>query len=376
MPAYKDEKRGTWYAMFYYKDWNGELKRKKKRGFKRERDAKEFEREFLFKNANDPNMTFGSLYELYVEDQDNRIRYGTKEKKTTIFDKYILPYFKNRKIAEITPGDIRQWQNQMLNMTNPRNGEPYAETYLRHINSELTAILNYAVQFHGLDFNPAAKVKPIGKKQSREMLFWTLDEFNKAMEYEDKAAYHLCFMILYWCGLREGEALALTPGKIIHESKSLNIYETYHKIKGEDIFGPTKTDNSKRQTPMPDFVYDELMTYLESIMGIGNEDRIFYFSKSGLNKELDRIAKESGIKRIRVHDLRHSHVSLLIKLGYRTHAIADRIGDTPEVVDRVYAHLYPDVSNEIVQELNKHQKGFNTVPQNSDVSTEKSGQNG
>lgn len=365
MPAYKDEKRGTWYASFYYDDWSGNHKRKVKRGFKTMREAKEFEREFLFKNASDPNMTFGSLYDLYVQDQDNRIRHGTKEKKLTVFDKYILPYFKDKKIAEITPGDIRQWQNQILNMTNPRNGEPYAETYLRHINSELTAILNFAVQFHGLDSNPAAKVKPMGKKQAREMLFWTLDEFNKAIEYEDKAAYHLCFMILYWCGLREGEALALTPGKIIHESKSLDIYETYHKIKGEDIFGPTKTDNSKRQTPMPDFVYDELMAYLESIMGIGDDDRIFYFSKSGLNKELDRISKESGVKRIRVHDLRHSHVSLLIKLGYRTHAIADRIGDTPEVVDRVYAHLYPDVGNEIAKELNKHRMGFNTVSQNN-----------
>lgn len=82
------------------------------------------------------------------------------------------------------------------------------------------------------------------------------------------------------------------------------------------------------------------------------------FAKTALNKELDYIAKAAGVKRIRVHDLRHSHVSLLVELGYRTHAIADRIGDTPEVVDRTYAHLYPNTAEAIARELDKHKYGI------------------
>ncbi len=73
---------------------------------------------------------------------------------------------------------------------------------------------------------------------------------------------------------------------------------------------------------------------------------------------MERLCKISGVKRIRVHDLRHSHVSLLIELGYRTHAIADRIGDTPEMVDKTYAHLYPNKGVQIARELDKHKSGI------------------
>lgn len=358
MPVYKDEQRGTWYVKFYYIDWMGNRKQKKKRGFKTQREAKAFEREFLMQGASDPHMTFASLLELYYKDMETRLRPGTVEMKKNIINLHIAPYFEKREIAEITNTDIRYWQNEMLKKTNKKTNKPYAQTYLRSLNSQLTAIFNYAVQYHNLPINPCQRVKSIGKKQAGEMQFWTLDEFNKAMEYETRPVYHICFMILFWCGLRVGECLALTPEKILHDSKSLDIYETYHRIKGEDVFGPPKTDNSIRRTPMPQFVYDELINYIKSIYGIGDKDRIFYFAKTALNKELDYIAKAAGVKRIRVHDLRHSHVSLLVELGYRTHAIADRIGDTAEVVDRTYAHLYPSTSEAIARELDKHRDGI------------------
>lgn len=358
MPVYKDESRNTWYAMFYYKDWQGERKKKKKRGFKTQREAKEFEREFLLMHANDPNITFETLVELYFSDAKNRIRWGTVENKASVFDTHITPYFKKKKISEIDIADIRRWQNIMLEKINPTNNKPYSPTYLRTINSQLSAIFNFAVEYYGLPFNPCHKIKAIGEKQADEMLFWTLDEFNAAMAYEKKPAFHLAFMLLYWTGMREGECLALTPEKILHDSKSLNICHTYHKKDGKDVFGPTKTKNSVRTTTLPDFVYDELNYYVEGIYGISPTDRIFYFTKTALNKELDALCKKSGVKRIRVHDLRHSHVSLLVELGYRSHAIADRIGDTTEIVDRTYAHLYPNKGAQIAKELDKHKEGI------------------
>lgn len=94
--------------------------------------------------------------------------------------------------------------------------------------------------------------------------------------------------------------------------------------------------------------------YVEGIYGISPTDRIFYFTKTALNKELDYICEKSGVQRIRVHDLRHSHVSLLVEFGYRSYAIADRIGDTPEMVDKTYAHLYLNKAEQIVRELDRH----------------------
>lgn len=358
MPVYKDEARNTWYCSFYYKDWTGERKLKKKRGFKTMREAKEFEREFKLMYASDPNMTFATLVDLYFDDANNRIRQGTTQTKKNMFDTHITPYFKLKKINEIDVGDIRRWQNGMLKKINPHNNQPYSPTYLRTINSQLSAIFSFAVQYYKLPSNPCQKVKAIGKKQADEMNFWTLDQFNKVIAFEDKAAYHLAFMLLYWTGMREGECLALTPNKIIHEKKAIDICQTYYKINGEDIMGPPKTQNSVRVTPLPDFVYDELKNYVESIYGITENERIFYFARTALNKELDRLAKLAGVERIRVHDLRHSHVSLLIELGYRSHAIADRIGDTTEMVDRTYAHLYPNKDLQIARELDKHKEGI------------------
>ena len=66
MPAYKNEQRGTWYCKFYYEDWQGKRKQKKKEGFKTQREAKAYEREFLSKTTADCSMTFGSLVELYL----------------------------------------------------------------------------------------------------------------------------------------------------------------------------------------------------------------------------------------------------------------------------------------------------------------------
>lgn len=358
MPVYKDEQRGTWYASFYYINWQGERKLKKKRGFKKQSEAKAFEREFLLQHAGDPNMTFQSLYELYENDVRNRVRSTTMETKLNMIKTHILPYFKLMKVADITPGDIRRWQNTMLEKVNPRTNEPYSQTYLRSINAQLSAILNYAVQYYNLTKSPAQYVTSIGKQQAGKMEFWTVDEFNKAMELELKPAFHLCFMILFWCGLRQGESLALTPKKIIHESKALDIYETYHNTQGKESFGPTKTDNSVRKVLMPDFVYDELIEYINKVYGMGENDRIIFFTKTALNAELNRLAEIAGLKKIRVHDLRHSHVAMLIKLGFRTHAIAERIGDSYETVERTYAHLYPDVPQSMIKALNKSQYGI------------------
>lgn len=359
MPAYKDEKRNTWFASFYYVDWQGIRHKKKKRGFSLKREAEAFEREFLLKNAGDPDMSFAALVELYYADLEKRVRSTSLNNKKNIIDTHILPHFKNRKISEITNTDIRSWQNTMLSKKNPhKHNEPYAPTYLRSINSQLSAIFSFAVEFYKLPYNPCSQVKAIGKKKAPEMHFWTLDQFNTVIKYEQRPSYHLAFMILYWCGVRVGECLALTPEKIVHGTKSLDINQTYRRENSQDVFGETKTENGIRHVPMPDFLYDELQAYINSLYKIDEDERIFYFTQSAMNRELTKIAELAGIERIRVHDLRHSHVSLLIELGYRTHAIADRIGDTPEEVDRTYAHLYPNKGHIIAQELNRHKDGI------------------
>lgn len=357
MPAYYDKDKKYWAVQFRYTDWTGARKKKHKRGFKLKREAEEWEREFLLRNAGNPEMTFASLVERYYEDMENHIRVSTLEMKKSAIDTHILPYFENKIVAEITNADVRQWQNTMLKKKQ-KNGEPYKPTYLRTLNSQLSAIFNFAVQYFKLPANPCSQVKAMGKKQADEMNFWTLDEFNKALQYANGPAYHLAFMTLYWTGIREGELLALSPRKIIHQDKAIRISQTLKRENGEMVLGAPKTDNSVRIVTMPDFLYDEMKAYMDALYGLEEDDPIFYVSKYGLLSEIRRMAEAAGVPRIRVHDLRHSHVALLIELGYRTHAIAQRLGDTPAEVDRTYAHLYPNKAHHVAQELNKHRDGI------------------
>lgn len=356
MPVYKDEERKTWYASFYYTNWNGEKKKKKKRGFKTQREAKEYEREFKIKYAESPQITFNTLYNEYIKDIEHRIRVSTLNLKKSIYKLKILPYFKDRIISEIKPGDIRKWQNAMLEMKSEKTTKGFSPGHLYKINAELSEIFKFGVNFYGLSFNPCDKVGHVGSPSKKtEMNFWTIDEYNVFIAAEEKKHYHLCFDMLFWGGFRIGEVLALTPKKIDREKKAVYIDSTYQRINGKDHIGPPKSKNSYRTVELPDFVYNELIDYVDSIYELGEDDRVFNFQSQSLNYELSKLSKITGIKKIRVHDLRHSHVSLLIELGFQSHAIAGRIGDTVATVDSTYAHLYPNIGQRIVQSLEKAQ---------------------
>ena len=114
MPAYKDEERKTWYVRFYYTDWTGQRKQKKKRGFKTQREAKEFERNFLKEPPRNNDYTLQQLYDIYSADISEKLRQSTTEMKDNIFKNHILPYFGKTKITDITPAAVRMWQNEIL----------------------------------------------------------------------------------------------------------------------------------------------------------------------------------------------------------------------------------------------------------------------
>lgn len=368
MPVYKDEDRGTWYVSIRYKNWAGKADRKVKRGFKRERDAKQWERTFLSQQAQTCDMTFGALSELYFEDMSPRLKESTIDTKRNMCDTKILPYFKDTPVNEITPASIRRWQNELMKK-DLTTGKKYAPTYLKTINAQLSAILNYAVKFYNLRDNPCRAAGSMGKKKADEMKIWTIDQFNAAMEFVPEPSKRLAFTILFWCGLREGECLALQPVDILKDG-SIRVKKTYKRKHGEDGATKPKTDNSVRICPAPGWVIDEIRKYIASLYNIESHDRIFYFTKSTLNKALNRAAAEAGLPRIRVHDLRHSHAAMLIELGYSIVLVAERLGDTVKVAMETYSHLYPNKQKEVAKNLEKHRSGIIPVSQDNNKAPE------
>ena len=351
MSIHKDNATGKWRVVYRYTDWTGETHQSSKRGFPTKREAQMWERELLLKKEAKLDMTFESFYEIYVEDMQNRIRDNTWGTKTNIARTKILPYFGKRKIGEIEPRDIIAWQNELLAIRQP-NGKPYSASYLQKIHSQLSAIFNHAVNFYHLPSNPAQKAGNMGKEEHREMLFWTKEEYLKFADVMmDKPVSYYAFEILYWCGLRMGELLALTPADFNFETHTLRINKSYQRLHREDVITPPKTLKSNRTIKMPQFLCDEMRDYLKMLYEPKEDERIFTISKSYLHHEMNRGSKVSGVKRIRVHDLRHSHVSLLINMGFTVLAIADRMGHESIDITYRYAHLFPSEQTQMAEQL-------------------------
>lgn len=346
--ATKDPKTGKWLVQFRYTDWTGQSKKTTKRGFDTKKEAEEWLRNFLTAKAADVDMTFGCLVDLYFEDLGKRLREYTLRNKHYLIDGKILPYFKDKSISKISSADIRKWQSEILS-------QGYADTYVRSVYNQLNAIFNYAVTFYNLRENPCHKAGSIGKKNADEMLYWTKEEFDLfILAVSDKPTSKIIFSTLFWTGLREGELLALTPADIDFENLTLQVTKSYQRIEKKDIITDPKTPKSNRIISIPQFLADELNEYIGSLYGIKRNQRIFPVTKHYLSHEMKRGCNASGVKKIRIHDLRHSHCALLFSLGVTPLEAAERLGhDDPKTTLRIYAHVYPDSGKRISEKLNR-----------------------
>ena len=360
MPAYKDEKTGKWFAKFYYTNWQGIKKQKWKRGFATKKEALGFERDFLEKQSANPDMTFQNLYEIYMEDMAARLKQSTLLTKKTVLQTHILPFFDNKPINEIKASDVRRWQAKL--MSSPNN---YSQTYLKKINTELNSIINYAKRFYDLNTNPCGKAGTIGKAKAEEMDYWTYDEYIAFREgVKDKPLSYICFEVLYWTGMREGELLALSPADIDFDNKLISINRTYQRIGGKDVFTSPKTRKSKRKIPIPDFLCQELSDYIQSRYMLDADERLFPVTKSYLSHEMIRGCKNTGVKKIRIHDIRHSHASLLINQGCDALMLADRLGhEKVSTTLNTYSHLFPHKQQELVHSLESLQATDSPTPE-------------
>ena len=146
--------------------------------------------------------------------------------------------------------------------------------------------------------------------------------------------------------------LALTPADFDFEQKIIYVIKSFQRIKGVDVITPPKTEKGIRRVLMPDFYADKMKAYLESLQ-LNEHGRIFQFTKSYLHHEMRRGCAISGVKRIRIHGIRHSHISLLFDMGFSAVAIADRVGHENIDITYRYAHVFPSVQMEIALELNR-----------------------
>lgn len=224
MSVYKDKAQGTWYTSFRYVDWTGKKRQKMKRGFKTKREALNYENEFKNSVAVEPDMQMAKFVDIYFSDKKNELKANSIRNKQHMINKHIIPYFGDKKLNEITPADIIQWQKIIQK-------NKFSKTYERMIQNQINALFNHAQRIYNLKENPCKKVKRMGKSDADKLDFWIKEEYDRFISGVDrKSEDYLMFEILFWTGIREGD----DDDKIRLNQRKPS------KYKGLSRFGPEK----------------------------------------------------------------------------------------------------------------------------------------
>lgn len=316
----------------------------------------------LNKKPDNRTVDFLPLYEEYK----SYLMTNVKESSALMFlqriNIHVLPYFHNKKVTEIKSADIIKWQAAISDLD-------LTYEYKKSIRSAFNHFFSY-LKIYGFD-NPLSKVKGFKKlEQKKEMLFWTQDEFETFIACVDDFRYKVVFAFLYLMGCRKGEALALKWSDIDFDAQTAYFHATLtratdtKRLKNEgELLGANyrlttpKTENSYRRVIIP----TQLMIYMKELKENATSEFVFgtngkFMSFNTLEHAFKRYIGKSGVKMIRIHDLRHSHVSLLINKGSNQlstlYIIAARIGDTVDMVLKTYGHMFPNEQKSIVEKLN------------------------
>ena len=354
MPAYKDEERGTWYCEFRYKEVNGISRKKKKRGFKTKKEASEYERSFLSQlSTKAETIYFKDLAEIYLKDMETRLKASSFNNKKKIFRLKLMPFFQDMLVGNITPVVIRKWQNEEL-----KNN--YKKSYFATIQKELSAIMNYAVKFYNLPFNPVAKAGKITASpllhEKGEIKVWSLKEFNEFIGYVKNYELYTIFNLLYFTGARIGEILALNHRDFDFKNQTMRINKNFQKINGKEYITTPKTKSSVRTIKIPTFLCEIIRQYFNKLYDIEIE-RIFNVSRTNIHRCKNSIIKKYNLKSIRLHDFRHSHASILLNEGVNIIAVSKRLGhESIKMTLDTYSHLMDGNEDKLIDTLEKIKK--------------------
>ena len=294
------------------------------------------------------DMMLSSFVEVYLKDKEVELKQRTLRNKRYMFKTHVIPYLGNKKMNEITASDILAWQKAV------KDSKDYSDAYLRMLQNQVTALFIHAQRIYYLKDNPCKRVKKMGRSDNRSLNFWTLEEYRKFIDTFDKSSMHyLMFEILFWTGMREGELLALTKNDIDVGQMTLRINKTYFRLQGEDIITDPKTDSSIRTIDLPKFLVDEIQKYWNTLYKHPSDARMFPIVAEALQHVMVRHIKKAEVKKIRVHDLRHSHCAYLINQGVQPLIIKERLGHKDiKVTLNTYGHLYPSEQKKVANLLN------------------------
>lgn len=374
MPWYEDEKTKTYYFKVNYKDAEGKYKQILRRGFKTQREVKAAMAEV----ENDVNKgTFikpsNTLYADYMkgwlEDKFSGLKRRTWENYANLVNKHILPERENDsgkkvglgrlKLESITPRHIQDLYNHLF------KSNSLSDENIQKCHTLIKDSLRQARLWNMISENPADLIKrPSAAK--KEMQIWSMDEAQSFLKYAEGDPLYIVFLLALTTGMRQGEILGLRWKDVNKENRVISITQILNHD-GKEFEVGAKTISGQR----PIRIDQHTMKALENHRKLGLEKRIEnadVYEDNGLVvhtkfggpvsprnvlRSFKRIIDKAGMKEIRFHDLRHTHVTILIKNRETPQAIAERMGwsDT-RMIDK-YAHIRPDIQEDVADSFGK-----------------------
>ena len=368
MPCYEKSKlSGLWTARFR-EQVNGITKYRRLSGFKTKKEAQFAYEDYQLEKKNRDteeaskaptpatvmDMKFEKLVELFYAFKKSRIRDASYYDITKKIERRILPFFRDYTLKEITPAKILEWMNTLTS---------FSYNYVKSLTAILAGIYNYAEKYYDVP-NVMNKVdRPRNLEKKKEMLVWTPEEFSAFIKEVSNQTYKLFFKFLFLSGCRRGEALALTWEDINLQTGAINISKSI-AFKGTESdkayrITPPKNTSSNRIISLPQSFIKELSKYRKELFGNSTtRTNDFVFGKerplpaTSIDRTLRMGSEKAQVKRIRVHDFRHSFASILIHRGVSIVAVSKTLGHSSvEETLNTYSHIMPDDKEMILKNL-------------------------
>ncbi|PEV78779.1 tyrosine-type recombinase/integrase [Bacillus cereus] len=338
MVIYKDKERGTYFFVVRVRQFDGTQKQVKRRGFKTKKEAREAEAKMLVEKETNSNLTFAQVADSYFDWYCQRRKQSSINAIKNAIYNHLLKEFGKMKIDTITAKHVMNFQNKLLNN--------YSADTLKQIHTILSAIFNFAIKFYGLTNNPARIAGNFELESNKRMSYWEFDEFQRFIDTVDDLLYNAFFSTLYYSGTRKGELLALTWADVDFVGKTININKTEYN---RQVTKP-KTRSSNRIILLPTLIINllkKLKEHATLTAPVKNDYVVFgefynSIATSTLDERYKKYVATAGVKKILLHEFRHSHASYLINKGVSPLVVAQRLGHSDVATTlNTYSHLYP-----------------------------------
>ena len=359
----------SWVFIQYSKGLDGKRHQYQSQAYITEEEAIQAEKIYLNKYKDvevNPHMTFKEAYTIYYDYQKDKIKDSTlKTYRDRI--KY-MGLLDNVELVNLNWDLYQKWRAQM-NKTN------LCDRYKTDIQKFIKQVINFAEK--QWDFNLRKfynKLEPFKTPGAlkKEMDFYEPEEFFKFISVVDDLRYKCFFELLYYCGLRRSEARGLQWKHIDFNNKTLTVSQqvlnpSNSNASTEWYISSTKTEASNRTIPISTTLLNDLAKLKKTNERLSKFKQTWFvlgddvpMATGRMYFYRDKYAEKAGIRRIRLHDFRHSCASALISGAAPITAVSNFLGhsETTETLE-TYTHMFKKDLANVPKFFDTLEKDFN-----------------